>query len=310
MKISIVSPVYNEEENIVKLCEEIKDAISARYEFEIILVDDASTDSSWEMIKSAKKKFSFVKGIRLRRNSGQTHALAAGITDALGEYIVLIDADLQNDPKDIPVLIEEAEKGFDLVSGWRKKRKDKFWSRVLPSIIANKLISFVTGVKLHDYGCTLKIYRSEIIKELEIYGEMHRFLPALAGYKGAKIGEIEVNHRPRLSGESKYGILRTFRVTADLITVKFMGDFLTKPGYFFSIFSLSLLFISSICALITLYHKLYNHIFVKDQPLFLVAIFLAIVAVQIGLIGLVAEMILRVYLSSSGKPVYRIKERI
>lgn len=310
MKLSIVSPVYNEEESILRLCSEIKDALSAGYDFELILVDDASTDSSWEMIKSAKKKFSFVKGIRLRRNSGQTQALAAGITDALGEYIVLIDADLQNDPKDIPALLEEAEKGFDLVSGWRKKRKDKFWTRILPSLAANKIISFVTGIKLHDYGCTLKIYRAETIKDLEIYGEMHRFLPALAGYKGARIGEIEVNHRPRLAGKSKYGIFRTFRVTADLLTVKFMGDFLTKPGYFFSVVSLSLLSVSFICALITLYYKWYNHIFVKDQPLFLVAIFLAIVAVQTGLIGLVAEMILRVYLASSGKPVYRIKERI
>ncbi len=310
MKLSIISPVYNEEENILSLCSEIDEALKDHVSFELILVDDGSSDSSWEMIKSAKKKFYFVKGIKLRRNYGQTQAIAAGVTDATGEYISVIDADLQNDPRDIPVMLKEIEKGFDIVSGWRKNRKDKFFTRILPSIIANTIISIVTKIKLHDYGCSLKIYKAEIVKEIEFYGEIHRFIPAIAGYKGARISEIEVNHRPRIFGKSKYGIFRTFKVISDIIAIKFMGDFLTKPLYFFSAFSLALFSLSFICALITLYHKWYNHIFVKDQPLFLVAIFLALVAVQIGLIGLVAEMILRVYLVSSGKPLHKIKERV
>lgn len=309
MKISIISPVHNEEENIMNLCSEIAQAMKEFKSFELILVDDGSTDSSWNMIKSAKKNFNFVKGVRLSRNYGQTQAIAAGVTDATGEYIVIIDADLQNDPKDIPMMFREIEKGFDVVSGWRKNRKDEFFTRVLPSKIANAIISTVTKIKLHDYGCSLKIYRSEVLKEIEFYGEIHRFIPAIAGYKGARICEVEVNHRPRVAGKSKYGIFRIFKVLSDIIAVKFIGDFLTKPLYFFSAFSLVLFFLSSVCALITLYHKWYNHIFIKDQPLFLVAIFLALVAVQIGLIGLVAEMILRVYLVSSGKPVYKIKER-
>ncbi|MEW5951570.1 MAG: glycosyltransferase family 2 protein [Elusimicrobia bacterium] len=309
MNLSIVVPVYNEEENITELCSEVKEKLPKNLTYELIFVDDGSTDESWREIKKAKKNFNFVKGIRFRRNYGQTQAMAAGISDALGEYIAAMDADMQNDPGDIKFMLEEIEKGYDLVSGWRKNRKDDYWLRILPSAAANKLISWVTGIKLHDYGCTLKIYRREIIKEIELYGEMHRFLPALAGYKGASISEIEVNHRPRKAGKSKYGIFRTFKVAADLLTVKFMGDFMTKPGYFFSFVSLCLFSVSFLFALITLYYKWYNGIFVKDQPLFLVAIFLAIVGVQTGLMGLLAEMTMRVYISSSGKPSYRIKER-
>ncbi len=309
MKLSIVIPVFNEEENIRELCAQINSSIPAGIDYEVIMVDDGSSDYSWTEIKKAKKDFPFVRGIRLRRNYGQTQAMAAGISDAMGDYIAAMDADLQNDPADIPAMLEEAERGYDLVSGWREKRKDGFWARIIPSMAANRLISLVTGVKLHDYGCTLKIYRREIIKDIELYGEMHRFLPALAAYNGASIKEVKVNHRPRKAGHSKYGISRTFKVAADLVTVKFMGEFMGKPGYFFSMISCCLFLISFVFALITLYYKWYNGIFVKDQPLFLVAIFLAIVGVQTALMGLLAEMTLRVYASSSGKPCYRIKER-
>jgi glycosyltransferase involved in cell wall biosynthesis len=308
-KISIISPIYNEEDNIAPFISEIDEAVKD-LDYELILVDDGSNDSSWEIIKNQASKNYRIKAIRFRRNSGQTQAIRAGIKKASGQFIVLIDADLQNDPKDISKLYEEINKGYDLVSGWRFDRKDDFFKRVLPSKIANWIISAITGIKLHDYGCSLKIYRSEFLKDIELYGEMHRFLPALVGYKGAKISEIKVNHRPRLSGNSKYGLFRIFKVIVDLITVKFLGDFMLKPAYFFGGISLIFISISFIFSLITLYYKWYNGIFVKDQPLFLVAIFLALIGVQIGLIGLIAEMLMRIYYNSGDKSTYSIKEEI
>jgi len=304
-KISLVVPVYNEEENIVELYNEITKALN---DFELIMVDDGSDDKSWEIIKEISKKDKRVKGIRFTRNFGQTPAIKAGINNSTGDIIVTLDADLQNDPLDIPKLLSEMDRGYDLVSGWRKDRKDAFFSRVLPSKIANWLISKITSVSLHDYGCTLKAYKREIIENIDLYGEMHRFIPALCGYAGAKISEIKVNHRPRLRGKSKYGIVRIFKVILDLMTVKFMGNFITKPIYFFGIFSFVLLSVSSIFFLITLYNKWYNHIFVKDQPLFLVAIFLSLAGLELGLIGLVAEMLTRIYYSGSKKD-YFIKEK-
>jgi len=304
-KISLVVPVYNEEENIVELYNEITKALN---DFELIMVDDGSDDKSWEIIKEISKKDKKVKGIRFTRNFGQTPAIKAGINNSTGDIIVTLDADLQNDPLDIPKLLSEMDRGYDLVSGWRKDRKDAFFSRVLPSKIANWLISKITSVSLHDYGCTLKAYKREIIENIDLYGEMHRFIPALCGYAGAKISEIKVNHRPRLRGKSKYGIVRIFKVILDLMTVKFMGNFITKPIYFFGIFSFVLLSVSSIFFLITLYNKWYNHIFVKDQPLFLVAIFLSLAGLELGLIGLVAEMLTRIYYSGSKKD-YFIKEK-
>lgn len=309
MKLSIVVPVFNEEENIRELCQEIDEKLPDEIDYEVIMVDDGSSDYSWSEIKKAKKDFPFVRGIKLRRNYGQTQAISAGINDATGDYIATMDADLQNDPADIPAMLEQIDKGYDLVSGWRKNRKDAFLARVIPSMAANWLISLVTGVRLHDHGCTLKIYRREVIKDLELYGEMHRFLAAMAAYSGASIVEMKVNHRPRKAGRSKYGLLRTFKVATDLVTVKFMGEFIGKPGYFFSIVSCCLFLFSFFFSLITLYYKWYNNVFVKDQPLFLVAIFMAIVGVQTALIGLLAEMTSRVYACSSGKPCYRIKER-
>ncbi len=305
-KISVIVPVYDEEENISPLYSEI---VSRLNEFELVFVDDGSKDKSWDKIKEIALKDKRVKAIRFTRNFGQTQAIKAGIKNSTGEVIVILDSDLQNDPADIPKLMAELEKGYDLVSGWRKKRNDPFFTRVLPSKIANKIISFSTGVYLHDYGCSLKAYKREIIEKIDLYGEMHRFIPALCSYVGAKISEVEVNHRPRIKGKSKYGMIRIFKVILDLLTVKFMGNFMTKPIYFFGIFSFGLISISSLFFLITLYNKWYNHIFVKDQPLFLVAIFLSLAGLQLGLIGVIAEMLTRIYYSSEKRDYY-IKEKI
>lgn len=305
-KISLIVPVYDEEENINPLYAEITRQLN---EFELLFVDDGSKDKSWDKIREIALKDKRVKAIRFTRNFGQTQAIKAGIKNSTGEVIVILDCDLQNDPADIPKLMAELEKGYDLVSGWRKKRNDPFFTRVLPSKIANKIISFSTGVYLNDYGCSLKAYKREIIEKIDLYGEMHRFIPALCSYVGAKISEVEVNHRPRIKGKSKYGMIRIFKVILDLLTVKFMGNFMTKPIYFFGIFSFGLISVSSLFFLITLYNKWYNHIFVKDQPLFLVAIFLSLAGLQLGLIGIIAEMLTRIYYSSEKRDYY-IKEKI
>lgn len=304
-KISIILPVYNEEDNIEIIYNEIANVIE---DFELFFIDDGSIDKSWDKIKNIALKDERVKGIRFSRNFGQTQAVKAGIKNSSGEIIITMDSDLQNDPRDIPLLLSEIEKGYDIVSGWRKKRNDPFFSRVLPSIIANWIISFTTGTKLHDYGCSLKAYRREVLEKIELYGEMHRFIPALCSYIGAKISEIEVNHRPRIKGKSKYGMIRIFKVILDLLTVKFTGNFMTKPIYFFGVFSFSMIAVSSVFFLITLYNKWYNHIFVKDQPLFLVAIFLSLAGLQLGLIGIVAEMLTRIYYSN-GRIDYFIKDK-
>jgi len=306
--ISIVIPIYNEENNIEDLYAELKEN-TKNLNAEIIFIDDGSTDNSWDKIKEIAKKEN-IKAIKLSRNYGQTAALKAGIDIASKEFILTMDGDLQNDPSDIKNLIVAMTDDCDLVSGWRRNRKDKFFTRILPSKIANFIISYITGIKLKDYGCTLKLYRASFLKDIELFGEMHRFIPALISYKGGKIKEIEVNHRPRLKGKSKYGLERTFKILIDIITVKFMGEFILKPLYLFGGISIFLGLISIGLALITLYNKLYNHIFVKDQPLFLVAIFIALAGIQIGLIGILSEIVVRTYYLSSRKSYFNIKERI
>lgn len=309
-QISIIIPVHNEEENLKILTQEIKEVyFKAGIQGEIIFIDDGSTDSSLEAIKDIMRGDSDVRLISFSKNFGQTAAFSAGIKEAGGEFIITMDADGQNNPEDIPALIQELDKGFDVVSGWRKNRKDNYISRIFPSLIANFIISLITGIKLHDYGCSLKIYKSKFIKKTELYGEMHRFLPAILGYMGAKIGEIEVNHRPRMSGKSKYGLTRIFKVILDLFTVKFMGDYLSKPIYFFGGIGFFLLFSSSLSAAFTLYKKFYCQIFVKDQPLFLVAILLAIIGIQFVVLGLLAEVNIRTYYKTNQKPPYFIKEK-
>jgi glycosyltransferase involved in cell wall biosynthesis len=273
-------------------------------------VDDGSTDGSDMELRGIVKDLPGARVIRFARNFGQTAALSAGIRAAAGEYIVTMDADLQNDPADIAALFKNTSEGFDVVSGWRRDRKDPFFSRVLPSRIANFIISKVTGVNLHDYGCTLKIYKAQQLKAVELYGEMHRFLPALLGYMGANITELPVNHRHRSKGRSKYGLARTFKVTLDLFTVKFMGDFLSNPIYLFGGLSLGLFSASALMAAFTLYKKIFEQVFVKDQPLFLVAIFFALAAIQFAFMGLMTEILARTYYRSTRKPAYVIKETI
>lgn len=308
--ISAVIPVFNEKENLpwfkVKLCSVLA---GMKLPHEIIWVDDGSSDGSFAELE----RFAAEPGqrvLRLSKNYGQTAALAAGIAAARGKWIVTLDADGQNDPDDIPRLFAAAVAGVDVVSGWRRNRRDDFFSRTLPSLAANFMISAVTGIKLHDYGCTLKVYRASMLKAVDLYGEMHRFLPAILGYAGATISELQVNHLPRTAGKSKYGIARTFKVVLDLFTVKFMGDFITKPIYLFGGLSFGLLAASGLMAAWTLYNKFFNGIFVKDQPLFLVAIFFALIAVQFAFMGLMAEVLVRTYHSANRKPPYTVAENI
>ncbi|MBI4352269.1 MAG: glycosyltransferase family 2 protein [Elusimicrobia bacterium] len=303
--LSAVIPVFNESGNLAAFEAELSAALAGmKVPHEIIWVDDGSTDGSFRQLSGFAGAGQRV--LKLSKNYGQTAALAAGIAAARGEWIVTLDADGQNDPEDIPRLFAAAAAGTDVVSGWRRNRRDPFFSRILPSRAANFIISAVTGVRLHDFGCTLKVYRASLLKAADLYGEMHRFLPAILGYAGASVTELDVNHRPRRAGKSKYGIARTFKVVLDLFTVKFMGDFITKPIYLFGGLSLALLAASSLMAAWTLYNKFFNGIFVKDQPLFLVAIFFALVAVQFAFMGLLAEVLIRTYHRAYRKPPYAI----
>ncbi len=308
--LSVILPIYNEHDNILPLCAEIaRELDQLGKPCEVILVDDGSLDGSFLSAQDVVKKDSRFKAVRFGRNFGQTAALAAGIDLSSGEYIVMLDADGQNDPADIARLLAKAAEGYDVVSGWRKDRKDDFWTRKVPSLMANWLIGHVTGVHIHDYGCTLKLYRRDCLTSFKIYGEMHRFLAAFAGSVGASIAEVEVNHRPRLRGQSKYGLMRTLKVLLDLATVKFMGRYLSKPIYLFGGWGLACGAMSALLAAVTLYNKFYNHIFVKDQPLFIVAIFMGLVSVQMILLGLLSEIISRIYYEINDRPAYFIKER-
>lgn len=307
-KISVVIPVYNEEENLYELYDKIKKSLS-EYDYEVIFVDDGSTDNSWKVIKKIADEDKKVKGLKLSRNYGQTFALYAGFQEAKGDIIITIDADLQNDPDDIGKLIEELQKGYDIVSGWRKDRKDPFLTKVIPSKIANFLISFITGVKLKDYGCTLKAYKADVIKNIKLYGEMHRFLPALCAFEGAKISEIPVKHHRRKKGKSKYGLTRTFKVILDLFTVKFMGSFFLKPIYFFGGVGLILCFLGVVFALWTLYDKYFFGVFVHRNPKILISFMFFPMGVQFILMGIIMEVLIRNYFEAQDKLPYNIKER-
>ncbi len=309
-RLSIIVPVYNEQESVPALADEIAAAAQKHaLDCEVIWTDDGSSDSSYREITAACRKYPYMRGIRFGRNCGQTAAIAAGIDDARGELIALLDADGQNDPADIPALISALTPELDIVSGWRKNRQDNAVTRTLPSRMANALISGITGVKLHDYGCTLKLYRARFLKELRLYGEMHRFMPALAGALGARIAEMPVNHRARTRGSSKYGLGRTFKVLLDLATVKFMGRYISNPIYLFGGTGMTLGGLAVVLAAITLYKKYYLGIFVKDQPLFIVAIFLGLVAVQMVLLGLLSEVLSRTYFEINSRAPYFVRER-
>ena len=310
MTISIVIPLYNEEENVRELHSRLKPVMdSIGDEYEIIFIDDGSTDNTLSLLEKIQAADDAVTVLSLRRNFGQTAAFAAGFDYSRGDIIVTMDGDLQNDPQDIPKLLE-LMKDNDLVSGWRKRRKDPFLSRRLPSIIANSLISKVTGVNLHDYGCSLKAYRRDVIKNLKLYGEMHRFIPAVASWYGVRIAEVETTHHPRLRGKSKYGISRTMKVVLDLITVKFLQSFSTKPLQFFGpigIFSGALGFFISLYLSID---KILSGRDIGGRPLLLLGALLIIVGIQFIGMGLLGEMMVRVYHETQKKPIYVIKKVI
>lgn len=310
MSISVVIPVYNEEENIPVLHEKLSSVLDRLgYEYEIIYVDDGSSDRTLEILESLQKKDRHVVVLSLRRNFGQTAAFAAGFDFARGDVIITMDADLQNDPEDIPKLLELI-KEYDLVSGWRKERKDPFFSRRLPSMIANWLISKVTGVRLHDYGCSLKAYRKDIVKNLRLYGEMHRFIPAVASWYGVRVAEIPVKHHPRFKGRSKYGISRTFKVLLDLVTVKFLQSFSTKPIQFFGSMGLLSSFLGFLILLYLAALKLLKGISIGGRPLLILGVLLVVVGVQFIGMGLLGEMLVRVYHESQRKPIYVLKKII
>ncbi len=307
--ISVIAPVYNEAPNIEPLMQELLAVLRPMGKpFEIVLVDDGSTDNTVKILKNLKKQIPELKVVFFRRNFGQSAAMTAGFDYAQGEIVVSMDSDLQNDPKDIPRFIEKIEQGYDLVSGWRKDRKDPFWSRRLPSILANMLIGFSTGVKLHDYGCSLKAYKKEITQNLLLYGELHRFIPVLADLYGAKITEIEVNHRPRTKGKSKYGISRAYRVLLDLMLMLFFQKFATRPLQFFGAWG-GLLFITGFfIELYLTYIKVFRGEDIGHRPLLTLGALLIITGVVLSSIGLLAELIVRTYYETSGRRIYTVKE--
>ncbi|MEW5901183.1 MAG: glycosyltransferase family 2 protein [Acidobacteriota bacterium] len=308
---SLVIPVYNEAGNVEELHREVASAVEKLGRpFEVIFVDDGSLDASWAILRALRKKDSRVKLIRLRRNFGQTAALAAGFDYARGEIIISLDADLQNDPNDIPLLIGKIEEGHDIVAGWRKNRQDKFLSRRLPSVIANRLISGMTHVRLHDYGCTLKAFRREVIKNVRLYGELHRFIPAIASHMGVSIAEVEVNHRPRKHGKSKYNISRFTRVVLDMLTVKFLLSYSTRPLQIFGLIGLGSGTLGFIISLWLTYQRLFLGVSLANRPLLLLGILLIVTGFQFVTLGLLAEVMVRAYHESSGKTIYFIREVI
>lgn len=312
MVYSIVIPVYNESENLRKLYSGLCNSMDAlNEEYEIIFVDDGSTDSSLEIMNSIVQNDSRVKILQLARNFGQTAALSAGIKFASGEIVILMDADLQNDPRDIPLLISKLKEGYDLVSGWRKKRSDPFFTRTLPSMVANFLIAFITRINLHDFGCTLKAYRRGLLGDINLYGEMHRLIPVYAAWRGAKITEIVVRHHPRTSGSSKYGLGRIFKVILDLITAYFFSSFSTKPIHFFGGLGLFLTLGGVLSGIVVLIEKYYlPDAPAHRNPLLLLAVFLFLVGFQMVMLGLLAEILIRTYFEGQDKPTYIIKSKV
>jgi glycosyltransferase involved in cell wall biosynthesis len=308
-ELSIVIPVQNESPNIKPLYDELTQTMG-HYgrSYEILIIDDGSTDDTFEQLAALQVRDPRLRVIRFRRNFGQTAAFAAGFAHARGRLVVTSDGDLQNDPRDIPAMVALIDQGNDIVCGWRKDRKDTFVNRRLPSMLANKLISWATGVELHDYGCSLKVFRAEVVKPMRLYGEMHRFMPAIASQIGVKIAEVVVNHRPRQAGVTKYGIGRTIRVILDLATVKFLLSYSTRP---LQIFGLIGLITGGVGALITAYLayiRLFTSQGIGDRPLLLLGVMLIFIGVQLLTFGLLAEVMARTYYESQDKPTYVIRE--
>lgn len=308
-KVSVVVPIYNEVESIPLLVDAIATALQKHgITYEIVCVDDGSKDGSAELLRQLAQERTDLKAVLLRRNYGQTAAMSAGFNHAAGEVIVTLDGDLQNDPADIPLLIGKLEEGYDLVSGWRQARQDAMVTRLIPSKIANWLIRKVTEVQIHDYGCSLKAYRSELVRDMHLYGELHRFLPALAFIEGARIAELPVRHHARRFGKSKYGLGRTFRVLMDLATIFFMKKFLTRPMHVFGLFGV-------ICMLIGLALGIYLTVLkvalgsdIGDRPLLILSVVLFLTGVHLFSLGLLAELSMRTYHESQNRPIYRVRE--
>lgn len=311
MDLSIVVPIYNEEESITHLYERVTSALAkTALAYELILVDDGSSDRSFLLLKDIAVQDARVKVIRFRRNFGQTAAMAAGFDAASGRVVVPMDGDLQNDPTDIPKLLAKIDEGYDVVSGWRKDRQDTFINRKLPSMIANGLISRFTGVHLHDYGCTLKAYRREVLEGVNLYGEMHRFVPALASQVGAKVTELPVKHHPRMYGTSKYGISRTVRVVLDLMTVKFLLSYSTKPIQLFGKWGVYTLLAGFLSGTTTVYMKIFEHFSMNRNPLWILTVFLLFMGIQFIVLGLLGELNARTYYEAQGKPIYVVREKL
>jgi glycosyltransferase involved in cell wall biosynthesis len=309
MDLSVVIPVYNEEENVEPLIAEIETVLAALGKsYEIVVVDDGSNDATFARLRSLRQRVAQLNVVRLKRNFGQTAAMAAGMAHAQGAVVILMDGDAQNDPADIPALLRKLDEGNDLVAGWRYNRQDPFLNRRLPSMIANRLISFTTQVKLHDYGCTLKAMRQDVAKNLRLYGEMHRFIPAIAYERGARVAELKVNHRPRLRGMSKYGITRTLRVVLDLLTVKFLSSYSTRPSHVFGPIGLGSGFLGFVIGLYLTVEKIVYGKDIGARPLLLLAILLIFIGFQFVTMGLLGEMLARTYHESQDRPVYVVGE--
>lgn len=309
MDISVVVPVMDEEESLEEFYSSLKgvlDKLGKRYE--IIFIDDGSKDGSFEILKNLAEKDRNILVIKFRTNFGQTAALSAGFKYAQGDVIITLDADLQNDPEDIPELLGKVEEGYDVVSGWRRERKDKFLTRRIPSFFANAIISKITGVHLHDYGCTLKAYRRDIVKNIDLYGQMHRFIPALASWVGASICEIAVKHSPRKYGRSKYGLSRTITVILDLITVRFLLSFSTKPIQIFGLLGIISGAIGFVIGIVLVIQRQLFLVPMGSRPMLFLAVLLIFVGMQFISIGLLGEMQVRTYHESQNKPIYVVKE--
>ena len=308
-ELSVVIPIRNEAPSLKELHRELTQTLSAwGRSYEIIVIDDGSTDESFEILARLQADDPRLRVIRFRRNFGQTAAFAAGFDHARGRLIATSDGDLQNDPRDIPAMVEMIDHGYDIVCGWRKNRRDPWLSRRLPSMMANRIISSATGVKLHDYGCSLKVFRAEVVKPLKLYGEMHRFLPAIASEQGVAIAEVVVNHRPRQHGSSKYGIGRTVRVVLDLLTVKFLLSYSTRPLQIFGLVGLAMGLVGLVITGYLAFVRLIGQESIANRPLLLFGILFIITAVQLVTIGLLAEMQARTYHESQNKPTYAIRE--
>ncbi len=310
--ISVFLPVLNEEPNLRPLHEKLDAALAvlAPRTAEVIYVDDGSTDGSLAVLRELAAEDPRVRVIALRRNYGQTAAMSAGIDAARGRVLIPMDADLQNDPADIRRLLDKLDEGYDVVSGWRKNRQDKMVTRKIPSMLANRLISWIGGVPLHDYGCSLKAYRRDVLVDVRLYGEMHRFIPIYASWAGARVAELPVEHHPRTMGESKYGLSRTLKVVFDLITIKFMASYQTKPIYVFGTAGMFAFAISFLAGLLAIYWKLVHRADFVQTPLPILAIVMFAVGVQFILMGLLAEMQVRTYHESQAKTIYAVRERI